>query len=162
MYREKWSSEEMEGASCRRERRAGLLMDGAIWKQQQFWLTHFTHCHLPCLGKKTREIFWMFLYLKVKLVHKINTYIIQCQKLVIYRNHPGLFFSTKEKKTWFNNSAFGTLANTVCIVQNKCSWVWALQHILMAQEPSSTVLIKRRTHTWRLCESTKDALSQCA
>lgn len=39
----------------------------------------------------------MFLYPKVKLIHQIKTYIIQCQKLVIQRNH--LFiFSNKEKK----------------------------------------------------------------
>lgn len=40
----------------------------------------------------------MFLYLKVKLSCRIKTYMIQCQKPVIDRNHPAFIFSNTEEK----------------------------------------------------------------
>lgn len=78
--------------------------------------THYSLSFTVSRGKKKSVMFWWFLHLKGKPGHKIKTYIIQCQKLVIYSNHPSFIFSNTEKKTkqtWFNNSVFGSLSNTV-------------------------------------------------
>lgn len=116
--------------------------------------------HFSLGGKKKSIMFWKFLHLKAKLAHKIKAYIIQCQKLVIYRNHPSFIFSnTEKKKTWFNNSVFGSLANTVCIIQNKRSQRWARQWAWRrtgtahgTAHESSIVQTQGRTRLWRLCE----------
>lgn len=68
-----------------------------IWKWQQF---NWTHLLASTLSEKGNQQFSDCSYnLTVKLAHTMKTYIIQCQKLVIYRNHPRLFFPAKRRKT---------------------------------------------------------------
>lgn len=86
----------------------------------QFYSQTFT---LP--GKKKKSvIFWMFLYLKVKLIHKKNPIHNPVSKTGDSEKSPVYLFQQDEKKPRLDNSVFGSLANTVCVIQQcPCSGV---------------------------------------
>lgn len=128
-----------------------------VWKWQQFNWTHLLASTLPEKGKQFPDCSYN---LTVKLVHTMKTYIIQCRKLVIYRNHPHLFFSSKEEK----NKHVSTI---------QCLNHWQklsvsfnvpgheLREHSDGHEPP-VVQTKRRAHAWGLCElKTRCLLTMC-